>query len=319
MRHLILYIMLCCAAARTLASDAPGFHNIAQSFTNFYDANKDKPEAEQLAAFQNDVASRFPSFYGAGRFQGKITQAEQDKRILGAIKSFPAIRDDYIRKTRQFETDLPRYVASFKTWFPGFQPRVDTWVVHSLGEMDGGTRTLDGKYYLIFGIDGMVRYHGKGNETAFFHHELFHTYHDIALAACNSDEEPIWNSLWQEGLATYVSHVMNPQADDTELLLSLPNDMAARTQKMLPAAFADLESVLERHDQKLYGNLFSTSADPTSVLPVRRGYYLGYLVAQDAAKTHSVQELAKLDCQAAHALVVATVKKLRGAYPMVGE
>jgi hypothetical protein len=318
MRHHLLSILLCCTAALALAGDAPGFHNIAQSFADFYDANKDKSETEQLASFQNEVASRFPQFYGVARYHGEATQAQKDKFILDAIKSFPAIRNDYIRKTREFETDLPRYVASFKTWFPDFQPRFDIWVLHSLGEMDGGTRTFDGKNYLIFGIDGMVRYHGKGNESAFFHHELFHTYHDLALAGCNSDDEPIWNSLWQEGLATYVSHAMNPEADDTELLLSFPNEMAKRTRKVLPAAFADLASVLERRDQKLHGNLFSTSGDPASLLPVRRGYYLGYLVAQEAARNHSVQELAKLDCQASHALVVATVEKLRYTYPVPG-
>ena len=315
MRHRILSILLCCTTTLALAGDAPGFHDIAQSFTNFYDAKKDKPEAEQLASFQKDVASLFPQFYGVARYRGQATQADKDKFILDAIKSFPGIRNDYVRKTREFEINLPRYVASFKTWFPDFQPRFDTWVLHSLGEMDGGTRTFGGKNYLIFGIDGMVRYHGKGNESAFFHHELFHTYHNMALTDCDSDDEPIWNSLWQEGLATYVSKVMNPGANDTELLLSFPNEMAERTRKVLPAAFTDLASVLERRDPKVYSNLFSTS-DSASTLPTRRGYYLGYLVAQDAARSYSVQELAKLDCQTAHALVVATVEKLRNAHPM---
>lgn len=43
------------------------------------------------------------------------------------------------------------------------------------------------------------------------------------------------------------------------------------------------------------------------------------MVAQEAAKRHSVQELARLDCQAAHALVVATVEKLRDAYSLPGQ
>jgi hypothetical protein len=315
MRQLVQSALLFCAAACAQAGDAPSVHNIAQSFADFYDANKDKPDAEQLAAFRKDVASGYPAFYGVERYKGEMTQAQKDQHILKTIKAFPAIREDYLRKTQQFETELPRYIASFRAWFPDFQPSRDTWILHSLGEMDGGTRTLDGKDVLIFGIDGMVRYHGKGNESAFFHHELFHTYHDKAMAGCNGDEVPMWAMLWQEGLATYVSHAMNPEANDTELLLAFPDNMAARTRKVLPAAFADLEKVLDTRDTAVYRNLFTTGGKATDALPPRRGYYLGYLVAREAARQHSVQELAKLDCRGARALVVATVAKLGAVYP----
>jgi hypothetical protein len=306
MRRLTLAAVLFSIAAFAHAQ----VHNIAQSFADFYDANKDKPDADLLAAFKKDVASGYPAFYGVERYRGEMTQAQKDQHILKTIKAFPAIREDYLRKTRQFDTELPRYIAGFKAWFPDFQPTRDTWVLHSLGEMDGGTRTLDGKNVLIFGIDGMVRYHGTGNEAAFFHHELFHTYHDKAMAACNSDDEPVWASLWQEGLATYVSKAMNPEANEAELLLTFPDDMAARTRKVLPAAFADLEKSLDTRDPTVYRNLFMTSGKASGALPPRRGYYLGYLVAQEAARKHSVQALAKLDCQRAHALVAATVHAL---------
>jgi hypothetical protein len=105
----------------------------------------------------------------------------------------------------------------------------------------------------------MVRYHGKGNESAFFHHELFHTYHEPVLEACEGDDAPIWVSLWTEGLATYVSKAMNPQANDVELLLDFPSGMAERTRKVLPASFAHLEKVLDKTDRSIYVGLFNGS------------------------------------------------------------
>lgn len=48
--------------------------------------------------------------------------------------------------------------------------------------------------------------------------------------------------------------------------------------------------------------------------PARRGYYLGYLVAQEAAKTHWLRQLGKLDCKAARALVGQTVQTLKMRY-----
>ena len=324
MRRLVSAALLSCTIASGHAADTPvpapadtlRLHNIASDFSRFYDANKDKPEAEQVAAFKREVESGFPAFYGVERYGTRRTQADQDAHIAANIRAFQAIRDDYLRKARQFDEELPRYIAGFKAWFPDYRPTVDIYVLHSLGEMDGGTRTFKDRHYLIFGIDGMVRYHGKGRETAFFDHELFHTYHDRAMGGCNGNNEPAWALLWQEGLATYVSKAMNPDATEHELLLSLPDNMAEKTRAVLPAAFADLQQGLESRDDALAGELFSTGKKGEAQrLPVRRGYYLGYLVAQEAARTRSVQDLARLDCRQAHELVRTTVATLLKAHP----
>lgn len=201
-------------------------------------------------------------------------------------------------------------MASFKAAFPDYQLTRDIYVLHSLGEMDGGTRTFNGKSYLIFGIDGMVRYHVEGSDpSAFFHHELFHTYHEKVMEACDGDVVPVWAGLWMEGLAVYVSKVLNPTANDEELELDFPRGSAAPTRQSARAGMAQLETVLESSDPKVIGALFSTGKDDTG-LPPRRGYYLGYLVAQEAGKQHSMQELATLDFEGAHALVVSTIHAL---------
>jgi hypothetical protein len=293
-------------AADLPAPATPQLRNIAAAFPAFWDASQGKPMAERVAQFKREVAPRMPEFYGAERFGAEFTQADRDRHIQSAIEGFPAIRDEYLRKAKQFEAELPRYVASFKVWFPDYQPAQDIYVLHSLGEMDGGTRTLAGRNTLIFGIDGMVRYHGTGNETAFFHHELFHTHH-TAMDEC--DGKGVWASLWQEGLATYVSKAMNPTATETELLLEFPKDMANRTRAVLPAAFEQLETVLDSTDKSTYAELFQ--GKETGSLPARRGYYLGYLVAQEAAKSRHVRELAKLSCPAVRELVHSTVGTLR--------
>jgi hypothetical protein len=242
-----------------------------------------------------------------------LTQADKDALIEKAIQQFPGIREAYLRQARQFDADLPRYLAGFKTAFPDYQLTSDIYVLHSLGEMDGGTRTLNGKNVLIFGIDGidgMVRYHAAGSDpSAFFHHELFHTYHEKVMEACDGDVAPVWTGLWMEGLAVYVSRVLNPNANDEELELVFPRGSAEPTRKAARAGMMHLETVLESTDPKVIGALFSTGKDDTG-LPPRRGYYLGYLVAQEAGKRHSMQELATLDCKRAHALVVSTVHAL---------
>lgn len=313
MRRFLVAAVLSLASCIATA-DAPRVHDVSMAFVDFWDANHAKPAPQQLAAFKSDVAAKYPVFYGIARHDSEVTQTQRDELVENAIKGFPDIRTAYLNKTRQFETDLPRYLASFKQAFPDFQLKTNIYLLHSLGEMDGGTRKLDGKDVLIFGVDGMVRYHPPGSDpSAFFHHELFHLYHQPALAACEADTTPMWTALWQEGLAVYVSHVLDPNANDEELELDFPPGSAGPTRLAAPAGMAQLETVLERADRPTYLALFSTGKDATG-LPPRRGYYLGYLVAQEAGKTRSLQAIAHLDCTQAHALVAATVHTLNARY-----
>lgn len=144
--------------------------------------------------------------------------------------------------------------------------------------------------------------------TARWTHELFHTYHAAALAGCSNDT--VWVRLWSEGLATYVSQVLNPGADDKALLLDMPAGLAARTRLVLGPALAQLESVLDSEDGAVTAGLFSLGGGDATGLPARRGYLLGLLVAQEAAKDHGMQQLAKLDCKAARALVGSALRQV---------
>jgi hypothetical protein len=305
MRFLWLAVAAVFSASASAAS--PRLHNDAMAFADFWDANHDQPPAAQVAAFKTTVAPTFPAFYKAERFKSFLTPAQYDERIVTAVRDFPAIRTTYVQKAQQFGVQLPGYMASFKATFPDFVAPDDIYVVHSLGEMDGGIRPIDGKDTLIFGIDRMVQLRGDDDQSAFFHHELFHHYHLPRVAECGTNS--VWSSLWVEGLATYVSKVLNPQANEKELLLTVPNDMAARTRAVLPAALAQLESALDKEDQQTYADLFLFRG--TDPLPRRRAYYLGYLVAQEAGKTRDVRQLANMTCDEVKPLVFATVHRLR--------
>lgn len=312
MRYLLLAALPFAVTSSFAAEPAPAqqVNNIAMGFVQFWDANKDKPKAEQVAEFKRVVAPAFPGFYDRARHRTEMTEERFDSRIAGAIEDFPTIRTGYIQKAQQFETEMPKYVSTFKARFPDYRPTHDIVVLHSLGEMDGGVRTINGKSYLVFGVDSMVKYHGNGNESAFFHHELFHTHHS-AVGGCKSNA--VWSGLWSEGLATYVSKVMNPGANNVELLLDFPSGMADRTQAVLPAALAQLEAVLDKEDNQSVGGLFYGSVDDGSGLPRRRGYYLGMLVAQEAAKGRDLNELAKLGCEPVRQIVHKAVRDLRAA------
>lgn len=306
MKRIVAALCAASLACSSLAA-APEVHNLAGDFVQFWDATQGMPAVQRVAQFKQVIGARFPAFYGVARYDGTRTQAEQDAIIARELDGFGPHRASYVATVARFDADLPRYIASFQATFPDFRP-IPIYFLHSLGEMDGGTRDFTGGTVLIFGADMMARLHTGEDVGPLFHHELFHVYHPLASATC--PQPGMWLPLWQEGLAVYVSKLLDPQATDSEMTLDYPAGALARTRAQLPAAWNQLAAVLDDGNEALFDPLFSTGKDATGLAP-RRGYYLGYLVAQELGKTRDVHALAALGCDDAHRLVVDTVHALQ--------
>lgn len=290
MRILLLALLALagCQTAAPPAQGTPRYHliDLTGDFVRFYDATQGQSDEERLAAFYRDVAPCFPQFYDRARFDDNL----QDRRVLTSIQGFPALRERYLRASTQFAAAMDPAFTSFERAFPDMQPVGDIYLIHSLSEMDGGTRTFDGQTYFIFGADVMARVHaGFSSESPFFHHELFHIYHARFFGDC----EPIWCGLWQEGLAVYVASQLNPNATDAELLLSSPQPIRPAVDANRALAFCAVKARLDSTDQNDYRQLFQGQAHVEG-LPARAGYYVGYLVAQEAGRTHTLQQLAHM-------------------------
>jgi hypothetical protein len=285
--------------------------DLASEFSAFWTRTDGQPIDARVSEFKRGIGNRLPAFYGVARYGGERTQAEQDAIIRRAIDEFPEIRERYLERSAHFNSDLPKAVTSFTERFPDFRASVPIYVLHSLGEADGGSRSLLGNNVLFFGIDSMVRLHGDTDDTPFFHHELFHTYHTPRLEDCAGG--PMWAYLWIEGLATYVSKALNPSASEAELLLDVPAGAVARYRDALPDSLVQFERVADSTERSVYTDLFTRAG--TGPLPGRRGYYLGYLVAADAARTRDLHTLASLNCTQVRELVLTTVQSLRTAFP----
>ncbi len=305
------FLLACAGLGVTLiaaAAPPPTIHNIAQDFVVFWDATQTIPRDMRVEEFKRRVGAQFPAFYGIERYGGKRTQGQQDMIIGRTFDKFGSERTAYLATVARFDAELPRHISTFAEAFPGFHPDVEIWFLDSLGEMDGGTRDFNGQRYLIFGADLMAKLHGGGDEAPFFHHELFHVYQDAVSPECEG--QGTWQALWREGLAVYVSKQLNPGASEKEMLLDFPAGSLAVTKAHLYESYADIEKVLDDGDEKYYGPLFNTDKDSTGLAP-RRGYYLGYLVAQEIGKTHDLRTMAALDCADARKLVVNAVQKLK--------
>lgn len=299
---LILALLAGCATPieRTAAPAALPLIDLTDEFAAYADSTQGQSDAERVAGLAPAFAGLIPEFYDRARAAERY-----DERVRTALDEFPAKRAGIEAVSRRFAALIVPARTSFEAAFGPVPLDRPVYLLHSMGEMDGGTRTLAGHSRLVFGADVIARVHKDQDMTPFFHHELFHVYHERLFPEC----DPVWCNLWTEGLATYVSHALNPHASDAQLLLTIPVPLRAAVESNRPRAICSVVARLGSTKAEDYRALFNfRSADPA--LPGRMGYYVGYLVAREAAKDHSLQVLARMQPAEVKPLVERTLARL---------
>ncbi|MFA6115070.1 MAG: hypothetical protein WC729_13820 [Sphingomonas sp.] len=261
------------------------FTSHTAAFTAFVDETATMPEAERVRLFRARFNALFPGFYQPhGR-----TEAEYDATVAAALIGFPAIREKYTAASDAFAQAFTTGQTRFLKTFPDYELNMPVYLVHSLGQMDGGSRTINGRNVMIFGADVIAKIHDETTIAPFLDHELFHLYHATWFPDCDA----LWCSLWQEGMAVYVASRMNPGASERQLLLTIPEPLPAAVNPRLREAMCLAHAKFDATEQADYAPFFfgRPSGGP---FPPRFGYYLGYLLAQKIGTTMPLTEMAHM-------------------------
>src|SRR5689334_8592736 len=222
-------LALVLASARGADAKPASYIDLTARFAQFVDETSGVEKSARVALFHTEMDPLIPGFY-VPRFG--TTQSQYDASIARALENFGELRKRYEKVQRDFPAAFDAGIQHFRKVFPGFTPDVPVYLLHSIGEMDGGTRELHGRIHLIFGADVIARIHEQRDLPAFLDHELFHVENGKYFADCDQ----VWCVLWAEGLATYAAKVMNPGADDQQLLLTSPKPIRAAVDANWPAA-----------------------------------------------------------------------------------
>jgi hypothetical protein len=267
------------------------------AFWRFWTASSGKSEAERVRRFFDVVVAAHPQLFGSNVLNDQsLTGKSASTNAQATVAAYLRDVSPYITRMKELSESIHHnfatYAQDFTATFPKYSPKSPVYFTVSLFSFDGATRLVSGKTALLFGIDGIARYHAKdANLKVLFDHELFHQYHDQIAPELTADDSPLWVSLWEEGLATYVSQQMNPGSSEADALMS--EGLAARSAPMLPALSRELLANFESTDSKEYAAFFF-GANGRPDLPPRCGYYVGYQVARELAAGRSLQQLAAL-------------------------
>ncbi|HEY8593165.1 MAG TPA: hypothetical protein VIL42_09935 [Sphingomicrobium sp.] len=304
----LLAVLLSLTAAPAFAQPASkGLQLVdyTDEFARVWEATASLPDAERTARFKSEFAKILPGFYDHRRMRG-ATEEKYDAHLLKGLKAYPEQRQGITRVAREFAASMAPSQASFERAFGPMTGYPPVLLVNSLGEFDGGTRTLEGKGYLMFGADMIDKLYKTTPIQPFFHHELFHLYHSRSFDEC----EAVWCGLWSEGLAVYVAAQLNPGADDASLLLTFPVSLREAVEKDRRGAVCSIATKLDSTANEDLAAMFQGRPNPDGAFPPRYAYYVGYLVAQDVGRTRTLKQLASLTLNQARPLIEASLAQM---------
>ena len=302
-----------CADEVTRQSNEIKVINTTPAFWQFWEAAQGKSDQERAQLFFKLVVNAYPELYGAGVIGNNALSGKQDDKAENdSVMKYLTNVQSYIPRMKIISNDIARdfdtYAKDFTLTFPKYAPHTNIYFMVSLFGFDGGTRTINNKTALLFGIDGIARYHPEGESLkVFFDHELFHQYHDQIAPDLTDDDAPIWAQLWEEGLATYISQQMNAGSTEAQVLMS--PTMSAATKPILQKIAQELVDNADSKDKNEYAAFFYGS-NGRADLPPRCGYYVGYQIAQQIGQKYTVQQLAELRGSELRTAVLDVLKQL---------
>lgn len=286
--------------ASALANDELRIVDLTGQFDRFAMASRTLTDEQRIAAFETQIGPIADGFYSRKR-----SPDGYDFRVLVNLKTYPERRAGVLAVRQNFRESFASAERLFEREFGRVTSTRPVYLIDSMGELDGGTRELGGKPTLLFGADVIAEVHSGKSLTAFFHHELFHLYYEAKAPSCSA----IWCSLWEEGLATYVAHRLDPDATDDELILNLPEPIRPAVEANRDRSICEVVQRLDSASDEDFSALFQGD-DKLPGYPSRMGYYVGFLVASDIGRTHGLHQMANMTRAEARPLIDASLARM---------
>lgn len=285
-------------------------------FFRYWQRARRLPQAQQSQRFRGAVESLWPDFYRQHVFRKQKSKSAALVR-REKMARYLALLPQLVPQMRQVDAalgrNLRRYYDEFVRKVGPFRRDVEVAVLPSVLSFDGATRVVAKRAVLLFGVDGMAFYHKGRRPAAFFFHELFHSYHaqihEARWRRLMKTQKGVYmyQALWGEGLAVYVSQRLTPYATNPEMLLWEP--LVERSRRDLPALAQLALKELDSLSPAVYTKWFLTRSKD-SVVPTRAGYYLGLLVAREIGATRSLRQMSRLTEAQVRPLIVAALTRL---------
>ena len=293
--------------------------NWGNNFASFWKKAKGVPFSKQLSLWDELVENPHEQFYSKVVWRNTDSPdflERKTKRLKEVFTAYASQSEEVQANFDDFDTTLKSQIRKFRVVFPSAAFTIPIMAIPA-PTFNGKTDSYDDhgrKHFLAFGVDTLTIRHD--NPDVLYSHELFHVYHGEASGIKDdgaSDDSTLIDSLWAEGLATYVSKELNPSATMNSVFMD--SVLAETPEGKLPSLAESFlkvkdEMVHSKQHPEVYGQWFLLNKCPSSLTPCRSGYFLGYHVAKRLRQQYSLDEMAHWPFQNAEQKVVATLMKI---------
>lgn len=219
---------------------------------------------------------------------------KNENKIMNDLQVFESVLALQMKRYRDVFTDAEFPVTCYGVVGGNFLGRV-------------GTDPKTKERILAFGIDKMADM--QVNPDIIYSHELFHVYHGTK-SDIDSDGRMI-TQLWAEGLASFASHELNPNASKKDVFIyesaaGIKDDQLPRISSLF-LKVADQEA-FDPKDGQAYFDWFLSEKGKGS-LPAMAGYWLGYKVVAALRNQHSLDEMSRWNAEKAGQMVHSTLMR----------
>lgn len=275
---------------KSFAAENHDYKNLMPEFFKAWDKSKSSKNRAQFlkAAF----------FDKNKKLYNDLNIGIKEKDIKEWLLKFTPVAEDVRNLSQSFGKIYDAHNAKYKEYFPDFDhSKAKICLMPSMLNFDGRVPGDLKPLTLYFGADGIIVFHGKdANLELLLDHESYHLYQG-QVGPKDSFENaapPIYNAMWMEGTATYVSHALNPNATRLAVLLDDKNLDNISPEEFRKCAQIALDNIDSNKDED-YARFFQFNWK--GEFPSRGGYLLGYLAAKEASKTLSLAQMAKISAK----------------------
>ncbi len=291
--------------------DEPGLHDLTPEFWRFYDA--DPPGVSQpgqrVEALLEPVFTANADIYRSAGFGPKAAHGAIDPDAVTAwLNAFDPVAPAARRVSESFPSAWREHGARFSTQFPKAEHVARVYVLVSLFAFDLEDHSRHGRPCLFVGVDGVAKLDGPDADLAVLldQHGFKRYQAQVNPSLWPHGEPPLWDCIWRDGLASYAAAKLNPDVGRAAVLMDAGlSRLPPERVRQLAAALAP---ALETTDPAHRARFLSPEAhggdvtDPGDIA-ARSGYLLGYLLAEHAGRSLSLDALARLPAPKAHVFV----------------
>ena len=244
-------------------------------------------------------------------FFGEGPKWEQARRevLSRALLKYEIQGKQMLKSFPRFERQLLTGLTNFQREFPLLREDFSIYLLPAFA-FNGKAVRIGDRPALLLGVDKIVE--RADPFEVLFAHELFHIYHGQVQGYQDKDALTMTSPLLSEGLATYVSRKLFPEAK-----IYFDPDLERFDKEAIPLLAELFLEVVEvtkdsPHASELRRAWFEAES-PHKVeknMPSRLGYLLGYEVIKELSKSYSVETMARWNSKEAHFAMVLGLKRL---------